>query len=857
MWTRSARRFSGALACAVALCGGFAGAADADLLSASDEILTPVGSTGFLELAVDDGSQVQALAVDLVFDPAVMSVTGVAATALTTGCLVDFVDEAPGRVAIGLACGRTLGAAGAVVSVAITGLGIGSTDVSVENCIINEGSPACSPQAGSVIVDDVTPTPSSTPTQTPVPTASLTPTVTETPSATPSPTPSGTPTQTPTVTQTNTPTSTPSQTPTRTPSTTPTQTLTPTQTPTTTHTSTLTPTRTPTHTRTHTPTSTVTPTRTPTRTPTDTFTPTHTHTPTQTFTPTVGGTLQNVALGKSATQSSTVLGAVAGRAIDGNTSGLWSNNSVTHTGNAAAQWLEIDLGQSYAIESVNVWNRTDCCGDRLSNYYVMISNSPGAQPGQSGIYERHETTQAGMPTELDTGGAAGRYVRIQLAGTGILSLAEVEVFANGGGEPWQNLSQGKSATQSSTVLSAAASRAVDGNTSGLWGNNSVTHTGSSAGEWWEVDLGSVTSIEQIDIWNRTDCCGDRLANYWVLVSNSPNPQPGQNGIYEHFESQEAGSPRSVTVQASGRYVKILKQGIGILSLAEVQVWGEGTAATKLSQGKTATQSSTAHGGVASRAVDGNTSGLWGNNSVTHTGGGASEWWEVDLGAVSFVDWVDVYNRTDCCGDRLSNYYVLVSSTPNPQPGAPGIFQQLQVAQAGSPSTVAVGAMGRYVRIQKQGTGPVSLAEVEVWGTGGQTLTNVSQGKTAAQSSTAHGGVAARAVDGNTSGQWGNGSVTHTGAAAGEWWQVDLAATEPIEQIDIWNRTDCCGNQLINYWVLVSDNPNAQPNGVGVFTRLETVQAGTPTSVDVGASGRYVKILKQSGVLSLAEVQVWR
>ena len=63
----------------------------------------------------------------------------------------------------------------------------------------------------------------------------------------------------------------------------------------------------------------------------------------------------------------------------------------------------------------------------------------------------------------------------------------------------------------------------------------------------------------------------------------------------------------------------------------------------------ATQSTTAHGGVAGRAIDGNTSGVYGDGSVTHTygccGGTGSEnpWWMVDLGSEFLIDHVVLFS----------------------------------------------------------------------------------------------------------------------------------------------------------------------------------------------------------------------
>merc|ERR1712228_900078 len=73
--------------------------------------------------------------------------------------------------------------------------------------------------------------------------------------------------------------------------------------------------------------------------------------------------------------------------------------------------------------------------------------------------------------------------------------------------------------------------------------------------------------------------------------------------------------------------------------------------------KPAIQSTTVHGGVASRAVDGNTSGYWSDNSVTHTGGNG--WWIVNLGVVASIDRVVLYNRLDYWSHCLNNAKVSV------------------------------------------------------------------------------------------------------------------------------------------------------------------------------------------------------
>lgn len=143
----------------------------------------------------------------------------------------------------------------------------------------------------------------------------------------------------------------------------------------------------------------------------------------------------HAAFGKPATQSSLSSGGVPSRAVDGNTNGAWSSGTITHTSPEHQPWWQVDLEQVRDIDQITVWGRTDaCCASRLSDYYVLVSNEPfGAGSldeirARPGVWSRHEAGTPSPSTKIDVG-RAGRYVRVQLAGTNALSLAEVEVGA--------------------------------------------------------------------------------------------------------------------------------------------------------------------------------------------------------------------------------------------------------------------------------------------------------------------------------------------------------------------------------------------------------------------------------------------
>jgi hypothetical protein len=63
-------------------------------------------------------------------------------------------------------------------------------------------------------------------------------------------------------------------------------------------------------------------------------------------------------------------------------------------------------------------------------------------------------------------------------------------------------------TAITTVAVFLTSKPVDGNTDGYFLNKSTTHTEYEHGAWWQVDLGSKKNINQIIIYNRTDCCAN-------------------------------------------------------------------------------------------------------------------------------------------------------------------------------------------------------------------------------------------------------------------------------------------------------------------------------------------------------------
>jgi hypothetical protein len=136
------------------------------------------------------------------------------------------------------------------------------------------------------------------------------------------------------------------------------------------------------------------------------------------------GSNTNLALTKTATQSSTSGNLSASRAVDGNTNGAASGNSFCQTNSDAQAWWQVNLGGNYIVDSIWAYNRTDSIVNHQTNYDITFGTD--GTNWETCAYER--STMKTPSRYHFRGGIIARYVRFQLRGTASLSLAEVSVW---------------------------------------------------------------------------------------------------------------------------------------------------------------------------------------------------------------------------------------------------------------------------------------------------------------------------------------------------------------------------------------------------------------------------------------------
>ncbi|REL26361.1 DUF1929 domain-containing protein [Thalassotalea euphylliae] len=741
----------------------------------------------------------------------------------------------------------------------------------------------------------------------------------------------------------------------------------------------------------------------------------------------------NLALGASVSQSSTSYGGIASRANDGNTNGVYANNSVTHTASEATPWWQVDLGNNNTVKAINLYNRTDnCCTSRLSNVYVFVSETDLTGRSFSDIiadnsvWRHHIAGQAANKTQISIN-ADGRYVRIQLAGTGILSLAEVEVLGSAPSAPLDLDSDGDGVPDREDALPNDPSESVDTDGDGVAdnkgafpenqhetldsdgdgiGNNAdptpngenITSTAFSLGNDTSADgsfidghhpslyineqdtytynngdafiqldkfsfyarkLGNPITPIVVKVNDDNDftviAIGDtRYQDDYLIGQNqfnfsdlgtmalslstgdtiaigfidaSPNgsgwgagtvipavadggadqdeiygllPSPlvdATKGFVAGIDTAKAVKNQKIANTNAGKNVSVFnlrrnykfaisfKENVSnddVVTPNPQPSAGQCHRSENLASKGSASQSS-GYGGAlnifpANNAIDGNL------NNFTHTDTADSNAnWQLTFSQDYQFEQIVLHNRG--ASSRLRDITVSIvnndgssvyqSSLLNPENNlnSPTQISLDLVALTGGSVTGAQIVINRAPDPDLSGgagntdeANVLSLAEVEVHGCDlppAISSTNIALGKTVSQSSTTHGGIASRAIDGNTNSIWINGSMTHTASQANPWWQLDLGANTQVGEIKLFNRTDCCSERLSDVYVFVSQTDLTGRSYAdivadnSVWRAQISGQADVQETISALTAGRYVRVqLAGDGPLSLAEVQIF-
>ena len=287
---------------------------------------------------------------------------------------------------------------------------------------------------------------------------------------------------------------------------------------------------------------------------------------------------QNVAQGKAATASGTL---IAGYPITNVNDGSVSTFTHPLEGTATTGFFyQIDLGQEYALHHLGVVNRSDgCCPERLTNYQLTLYADGGGVPGAV----LWQATVRGDGSNSGIGGTdtvyasastnpahqfRGRFVRLtNLSGANANpQAAEIQAWTISANT---NIALGRPVTASGALWPGLpASNLTDGQ---LLGTGTVAHPGdgvATLGFYFQTDLGAEYTLNRIALYNRSDCCPERLTNFRVTLYADNAGVPGavlwQAGIRTDGSNSGQGGVDTILKTAStnpayvfkGRFIRV-------------------------------------------------------------------------------------------------------------------------------------------------------------------------------------------------------------------------------------------------------------------------------------------------------------
>ena len=437
----------------------------------------------------------------------------------------------------------------------------------------------------------------------------------------------------------------------------------------------------------------------------------------------------------------------------------------------AGNEMVIDLNAITQVDRIRVWQRGDCCADRLQNFTVSLladngSGMPGATvwqanyPGQVPSYSRadFDFTRATAQTLTKTGTGTltlngnNSYLGQTRIDQGTLIAGHNNALGDAGGLGTTVAGGTTLALTGGITLPAAESftfgdvlAAAPAKLQNLGGDNHVAGSSRLAGTGatFQSDAGNLSVDGDVD------------------MSQAPLAVDGAAGTVITGDL--------LGVLPLGRFIRVRNNAATALHIGEIEAFGAGVTpdnSTGLSTNEIAGATfesyvgSIAHGAgdaLVNNAIDGGAATFTLNNS-------ASNEMVIDLNATTRVDRIRVWQRSDCCWERLQN--ITVSLLADDGSGLPGAVVWNGVYPAQVPNA-SKADMWLVPALTKTGTGTLTLSGNNSYA--GRTLLN--QGTLVAASNTALGDAA-------------EGTTVAAGATLGLQNNITLPAGEVISAGDL-------------------------------------------------------------------------
>eukprot|EP00392_Amoebophrya_sp_AT5.2_P013205 g13318.t1 len=409
--------------------------------------------------------------------------------------------------------------------------------------------------------------------------------------------------------------------------------------------------------------------------------------------------------------------------------GKCSHTAFGNTHSPGYWFVQFRDGKRHKVKKLRLWNRAGCCADRLNGACVRFSLD-GSKPSNA---DPRQSCDAYLPTKIasNSGPGSGTEVVIERSITGIMFITRSKdhVMTICGIEIYEDIT---ASTITAPVISLASTITAPATTHSLAGPKTATrlhpgdfkgeegpavYKGRGGGAWWRplthrendsnrwpgkcshTDSGNEGSpgywfvqfkdgrkhhVSKIRLWNRADCCQDRLNSACVRFSldgsKPSNADPSQNcDDYLPPSISWKSGPGSGTEVVVGRSITgmmlITRSKDHVMTIGGIEIYEDRTAmSTTISTTRLCTWADfdgqegpgVYKGGEWWRPLTHHEddSNKW-PGKCSHTDGGdraSPGYWFVQFkdGKKRHVTKIRLWNRADCCPDRLNSACVRFS-----------------------------------------------------------------------------------------------------------------------------------------------------------------------------------------------------
>jgi len=558
--------------------------------------------------------------------------------------------------------------------------------------------------------------------------------------------------------------------------------------------------------------------------------------------------LPNLAFGKPVEAADQSVDYPKARANDEDGATIYHSNSASgfdDSGNKQNPWWRVDLMSIVSITEVKVVNRRDCCQGRILGVKVEILDVDGGLVDIRNI-EHINYSDGIIPFNFN--GSKGRYIQLTQEAEGqFLAFADVIVHGTTLIDGLEDAALNRPAISSGVYGGNIESHAVDG----VYGTLYHSNTPSA---WWQVDLQSVIEIVQVTIHNRDNCCQFRLNGAIVEILDERSNVVASEIVSITMKGNVNVAVIPFPADTLGKYVRI--KGEDYLHFIQVDVYGSQfvVGMGNLALNRPVTYSTQKSDSPAIGVVDGifDLSGMYESTTTQYN------YVRIQLDTTSVINRINVFNRIDCCSERLNNAYVEVLDFDGKVVAwneGGSVVNRFTITADNNQAMIPIdlpNVVGQFVRISLD-HGTLHVREVEVFGHQSTTdMPNLALNKQTYQSGSkgVNKHVSLYANDNNLD------SHTHSGMQTnGNWWFVDMGVEVRVRQVKIHSPLDFRRDFLDGLKVQLISGITRETTGVNRIKLTE--DSGVELDLNFeGSETRYIKIISPHEDMELSQVEVF-